>query len=841
MTSLYRSSASTVRFQFNFLSIFFVFLVSHRCGFCQSTSPEPPATDANEVEAGHSFHGEAFDEGPRQAAYLMQGMGNVHWKISTKSPMAQRFFDQAIGQMHGFWYFEAERSFRQVAAFDPECGMAYWGMARANTKNETRARGFIAQALKCKDKASETERRLIEALNTQLEEKVDGKTVLKKKRLETYAKTLEEISLDFPNEIELKALLALQLWENEKEGVPIQSRQAIEAILNQIFAINPRHPAHHFVIHLWDNSRRSMALKSAAACGPAAPGIAHMWHMPGHTYSGLHRYHDAAWQQEASTRVDHAHMIRDRVMPDQIHNFAHNNEWLIRTWIKTGEVDKAMALAKNMCQLPRHPKYNTLDKGSAMYGRNRLISVLTTYGLWEQYLDLAETPYLEPTDAVTRQDERLAWLSVAAWMCEKKELAESSQAQLLERNRLAQAEFSKLTAELQAIDSAKPPSKPTGKETARSTSAAKLVRTPTLQLPIELDKDDWNEVQPKKAESGGKEIAWDDTATKNWTKPQQSKAKEHKKLKTRLDKLKSYVSLAESYHAASQQRFGDAIASARNADALVPVLDRIEWYFKAGRTETALAKCRERIKASPGEVLPAAIGAWIAWQADDSKMSKKWLEELAKSAQAADFDLPQLARLKPIIDTLELASEFGGVAKDADDIGQRPTLDSLGPARWSPYLAPTWSLVDAKGETFSSKQIQGKTTILIFYLGFGCLHCVEQLQAFSPMVEQFKQAGIEVMAVSTESQPSLQSALKNYDETMDVPLMSNSELDLFKSMRCYDDFEDQPLHGTFVLDRLGRVVWQDIGPNPFMDAKFLLVEAIRLNALSNVDLGTVHY
>lgn len=832
-----------MRRPFDFLSLALVLMAlmaGFRTGLSQSPSTEDPADDATselkDIEAGHSFHGEAFDEGPRQAAYLMQGMGNVHWKISTKSPMAQRFFDQAIGQLHGFWYFEAERSFRQIAALDSECGMAYWGMARANTKNESRARGFIKQAMKYKDKANETERRLIEALNTQLEEKVDDKPVPKKKRLETYAKTLEEIALDYPNEIELKALLALQLWENEKEGIPLQSRQAIDAILNQIFAQNPRHPAHHFVIHLWDNSRRQLALKSAAACGPAAPGIAHMWHMPGHTYSGLHRYMDAAWQQEASARVDHAHMMRDRVMPDQIHNFAHNNEWLIRTWIKTGEVDKAIALAKNMCQLPRHPKYNTLDKGSAMFGRNRLISVLTTYGLWDQFVILADSPYLEPTDSATRQDERLAWLSVAAWMTGKEELAKNSLAELSKRWSSTKVEFLKLTSELKAIDTAKPANKPTaGKAPTRPTSGAKTVKPPKLNLPIELDKDEWNEVDPKKNVDGALVRTWEDNDTKNWTKPQQAKAKEHKKLKTRADKLKTYVALAEAYRAASQGRFGDAIASARQADSLVPVLDRIEWYSKVGRTNTAITKCRERIKASADEVLPTALGVWLAWQADDPKSAKKWLEDLSKSAPAADWNLPQLARLKPITEKLEMTSVFAATPKEADDIGERPKLDTLGPSRWSPYLAPTWSLVDAKGESFSSKQLQGKPTILVFYLGFGCLHCVEQLKAFSPIMDEFKQAGFELMAVSTESQTSLEKSLENYGETMNIPLLSNSDMDLFKSMRCFDDFENQPLHGTFVLDRLGRVVWQDIGPNPFMDAKFLVAEATRLNALSNVD------
>ena len=82
--------------------------------------------------AGHSAHGEAFNEGPRQKAYLMGTTGAVDFAVSTVNAEARKFFNQGVGQLHGFWYFEAERSFRQVAAIDPECAMAYWGMAMAN-------------------------------------------------------------------------------------------------------------------------------------------------------------------------------------------------------------------------------------------------------------------------------------------------------------------------------------------------------------------------------------------------------------------------------------------------------------------------------------------------------------------------------------------------------------------------------------------------------------------------------------------------------------------------------------------------------------------------------------
>jgi len=74
---------------------------------------------------GHSRHGAEFDEGPRQAAHLMQGLSEqVHFPVEGLSADAQAFFDQGVCQQHGFWYFEAERSFRQVALLCPGCAMA---------------------------------------------------------------------------------------------------------------------------------------------------------------------------------------------------------------------------------------------------------------------------------------------------------------------------------------------------------------------------------------------------------------------------------------------------------------------------------------------------------------------------------------------------------------------------------------------------------------------------------------------------------------------------------------------------------------------------------------------
>jgi tetratricopeptide (TPR) repeat protein len=256
-------------------------------------------------------------------AFLQSGVADPAVCLRRKTPV--RFFDQGVGQLHGFWYFEAERSFRQAAAIDPDCAMAYWGMAMANTNNAKRAKAFLAEAVNRKSGLAPRETKYLDALDAW--HKADANK--KKERAEAYIKSLEKLLFDHPEDMEAKAFLGLALWQN-RDSVPIASYLAVEALLKDVVDAEPLHPCHHYLIHLWDSEKAERALDSAARCGPAAPAIAHMWHMPGHTYSKLKRYQDAAWQQEASARVDHAHMMRDRVLPDQIHNFAHNNEWLIR-------------------------------------------------------------------------------------------------------------------------------------------------------------------------------------------------------------------------------------------------------------------------------------------------------------------------------------------------------------------------------------------------------------------------------------------------------------------------------------------------------------------------------
>ena len=234
----------------------------------KSAQTADPAQTA--VAPGHSFHGETFNEGPRQRATLLGNTGRVKFAVTSASPLVQPMIEQGIGQLHGFWYWEAERSFRRAALHDPSCAMAYWGMAMANTNNEKRAKGFIAEAVQRKERISEREALYIDALDAFY--KADAKK--DKERHAAYARALEKLIYKFPDDIEAKAFLGLQLWLNRSHGTEISSHLAIDALLKEVLAVEPLHPCHHYRIHLWDYEKAEFALDSSARCGQGSACVA---------------------------------------------------------------------------------------------------------------------------------------------------------------------------------------------------------------------------------------------------------------------------------------------------------------------------------------------------------------------------------------------------------------------------------------------------------------------------------------------------------------------------------------------------------------------------------------
>ena len=752
-------------------------------------SPAWSADGEEDVLAGHSYHGESFNEGPRQAAYLMPSLQKLSFAATTDSDLTQQFINQGIAQLHGFWYYEAERSFRQAAVHDENCAIAYWGMAMANSGNLDRARGFIEESARRLEGVSDREKMFIEAYQQYCrEEDEDGKKIERKDRAQEYTRDLEEIVETYPEDIEARAFLALQLWQNSRANLPIVSYVAINSVLQDVFDQNPDHPAHHYRIHLWDRHKPERALKSAALCGQSMPGIAHMWHMPGHIYDKLHRYQDAAWQQEASARVDHAHMMRDRVMPDQIHNFAHNNEWLIRSLLKVGRINDALDLAKNMLELPRHPKYNTLKRGSTKYGRQRLLLALNEYRLWPQLIELAGTMYLEETEDPKLQVERLQYLGLAYALNGQVDEAEKVRDDLV----ILQTNCAQKVTELEAAEKE-------DKEKLEALKKEKKKEAPKAKVNRERRK-----------------------------KERTAEIRSQKDLKKSIGKALDAVAAG----LAAQEEDWDLAAEKLEKSGFKNPLLRSEWLLLADKSKECFELLDKEIEDKPGQLLPLAQKAFAKAEVDGPEAARESFQQVRELASFANTETPLLARLDQLAAALGFDQDWAAEPLEAEDVGNRPQLDSLGPFRWHPYLAPDFVVRSEGNEVKRLSHLSGKPTLVIFYLGFGCLHCVEQLHEFSPRASEFQSAGIDVMAISSENLDTLKTALDGYSEPLNIPLHADPKLAAFKAYRCFDDFEKQPLHGTFLIDPDGRVLWQDISYEPFMDVDFALQESLRLLRLN---------
>ncbi|MCF7788599.1 MAG: redoxin domain-containing protein [Prosthecobacter sp.] len=751
-------------------------------------------------DPGHSANGEAFNEGPRQAAVFIPGCGDaVNFPISSKNPDAQKFFTQGIGQLHGFWYYEAERSFRQVAALDPECAMAYWGMSMSNVNNEKRASAFIKKATPLKAKATPREKKWIATLENLYRD--NDKRDKKQKSLDCI-KDFETLVQDDPKDIEAKAFLVWRIWFSRDEA-PMSSLQAVDALIDQIFAAVPNHPAHHYRIHLWDQSKPILALKSGAQCGQAAPGIAHMWHMPGHTFSKLKRPDDAAWQQEASTRVDHAYMIRTYILPDQIHNYAHNEEWLTRTFNDLGRAKDATALATSLIAIPRHPTYNNLEKPStsASYGRTRLIDTLLKWEHWNELKSFTQSPVGQVTHDITR----LHALGLAHY-------------HLNDTPALATT-----LKDLEALTI--PPPKSAKPETETKTATASKSVTDTKPETSSKPAS-----EPKKSDS---KPAVAETKAKKTPRPE-VKAKANA-----IAELKALVALSTKDGSIRPAETRKLLADLKTLDIPKERLARY-WLKIDDKVQAA-----ELTKNFTQDLVGLAIKTEVLQACGKTEEAKKAFEETRKLAFAMDRDLPIAKRLDTLAKTFGIQGDWPAATPKRTDSGVRPDIATLGPVHWTAPMAPVFEAITLDGKTVKSTDFTAKKpTLFIFYLGHDCGHCVEQMQAFAKATADFDKAGIQLVAVTLET-PQVAAGIRaklnlKPDQPLPFPILSDSSLASFKKVRAHDDFENENMHATILIDTHGKQRWQDISWEPFKDAKFALEESKRLLELDQPAVSTAN-
>ncbi len=727
-----------------------------------STTPDATRAEADAAQPapGHSLHGEAFDDGPRQEAHLMPGMGTIHFPVSIATTEGQAFIDQGVAQLHSFYYLEAERSFRQAARIDPACALAYWGMAMANTNNAKRARGFLDVALEKARSRSVTRREqlYLDALAGHYKE---GKGIDDKARRQAWLRGLEKVVQEFPADIDARAWLAMVTWENSRQD-GIGSRQAVDALLKSVLAVEPLHPgAHHYTIHLWDGVQPEQALLSAALFARSAPGIAHAWHMPGHTYTGLKRYGDAAYHQEGSARIDHSMMRRERVMPFEIHNYAHNNQWLATSLSHVGRARDAITVSRNLVEQPRDPKKNAAsDSGSAQrYGRKRWTEVLIRFELWDDLLQAAGSVALDWSDQPAERIERYYSLGLAhAGLGDRAQLA--SQVDALKT--------------LVAGEQRKASGQSKGSRRRPSASGA--------------------------------------TAA--------------------LAELEGQLKLLDGEHDGAFAEFKKASGMRKEALARA--------YLAAGRHEDAEKIARENVDRNADQVPPLVTLVEILNGVGKTREAQKVYAKLAPLARNADRDTPPFQRLEAIVASWSADGDWSPPSDSSPESIDSATLNridlaTVGPLTWSPYPASPFSRTDTRGQSWSLSDHEGRMVLLILYLGGDCAHCMQQLETFGKAHERLKDLGVDVVGVSTDAAGPTRELKNNQEGVLfPMPLLADPSLELFHTYRCFDDFEDQPLHGTFLIDGQGNVRYHNISYEPFLDVEFIEDEARRVARITGL-------
>jgi hypothetical protein len=276
-----------------------------------------------------------------------EALGKVHFETSCK-PDAQQRFDQAMLYQHSFWYRASQKSFEDALGADPECGIAYWGIALSLLYNphvappvKNLAEGAAAlEKAKAAGAKTQRERDYIDALSAMYRDydKVDHRT-----RVLAYLNAMEQLAKRYRDDDEAQIHYALALnvaaspadktYANQLKGA---------AILEEIWKLQPEHPGvAHYLIHLYDApALADKGLTAARRYAEVAPAAAHAQHMPSHIFTRL-----GYWQESIASNTEAARVAKQA---GDAHDQLHSMDYLIYAHLQLGQDSKAKAVLDNM-------------------------------------------------------------------------------------------------------------------------------------------------------------------------------------------------------------------------------------------------------------------------------------------------------------------------------------------------------------------------------------------------------------------------------------------------------------------------------------------------------------
>ena len=259
----------------------------------------------------------------------------------------RKTFNLAISLLHSFEYIEAEKAFVQVIDEDPDCAMAYWGVAMsiyhglwAPPEPSVLKKGVKLLAIAEKLPKSKKAEQYIHAIGDFYK---DWETVDNQTRKELYSQKMGEMFNDYMDDTEVAIFYALALRASAIPTDKSYSKQrAAGKILQDLFQEEPNHPGiAHYIIHSYDYPELAeLGLSTARRYADIAPNSAHAQHMPSHIFTRL-----GLWNESISTNINSATSAvcyAESIAPgSHWDEEVHAMGYLVYAYLQIGENEKA--------------------------------------------------------------------------------------------------------------------------------------------------------------------------------------------------------------------------------------------------------------------------------------------------------------------------------------------------------------------------------------------------------------------------------------------------------------------------------------------------------------------
>jgi tetratricopeptide (TPR) repeat protein len=305
-------------------------------------------------------------------------LGTYSRTVSTSSPEAQLWFDRGLAWCYGYNHDESVRCFERAAESDPDCAMAYWGIAYGAGPNYNkpweafdevdlgqslkRAHSAVQEALARKDRASAVEVALIEALRHRYPSNTPAADL--SLWTDAYADAMRGVYQAFPDDLDVCALFAeaimnrtpWALWDL-KSGQPAEGADTLEAIAVLEKALREMEQAGterhagllHMYVHLMEMSPHpERALRAGDDLRGLVPDAGHLQHMPTHIDVLCGHYREVVVSNTRAIAADRIFLEREGPLNFYSLYRCHNYHFKLYGAMFLGQFQPALEAAEEM-------------------------------------------------------------------------------------------------------------------------------------------------------------------------------------------------------------------------------------------------------------------------------------------------------------------------------------------------------------------------------------------------------------------------------------------------------------------------------------------------------------